>query len=163
MRLIVADAGPIHYLVLIGHIDVLPVLFEKIITPSVVQAELANAETPPVVRDWMGKPPVWMDIRNVGSAPFDDASLQGLDEGEKAAITLAASLEADLLLMDDRAGVIVARSKGFAVTGTLGILDLAARKGLLDLADAFDRLKHTSFYYPQDVMDALLERHTKRV
>jgi predicted nucleic acid-binding protein len=30
---------------------------------------------------------------------------------------LAVELEADLLLMDDREGVIAARRKGFAVTG----------------------------------------------
>jgi hypothetical protein len=28
-RLVVADAGPLHYLLLIGHSDILPKLFEK--------------------------------------------------------------------------------------------------------------------------------------
>ena len=113
MRLVIADTGPINYLVLIGCIDVLPALFEKVTLPS---------------------------------------------EGEQAAIALAAVLNADLVLMDDRQGVIVARSKGLTVAGTLGILSLAARRGLVDLADSFDRLKRTNFRYLQEIMDALLDQ-----
>lgn len=48
--------------------------------------------------------------------------------------------------MDDRAGVAEARSLGFAVTGTPGVLDRAARRGLLDLAAAFAALKATNFH-----------------
>jgi len=39
------------------------------------------------------------------------------------------------------------------------LLDLAARKGLVDLAGAFTRLKATSFYYRQGLLDALLAQH----
>jgi hypothetical protein len=70
-----------------------------------------------------------------------------LDAGERDAIALAQATKADLLLRHDQGGVTVARRRGFAVTGTLGLLDLAARKGLVDLAVAFTRLKATSFYY----------------
>ncbi len=90
------------------------------------------------------------------SPAIDDPSLQALDDGERAAIALALALKADLILMDDRAGVAVARSKGFAVTGTLGLLDLAARRKLLKLDEAFARLKATNFRYPPEIMDALL-------
>jgi len=55
--------------------------------------------------------------------------------------------------MDDRGGVRVARSKGFRVIGTLGVLDLGARRGVLDIADAFERIKRTSFRYRQEIMD----------
>jgi predicted nucleic acid-binding protein len=39
VRLIIADTGPINYLVLIGSIDLLPILFENVILPSAVRAE----------------------------------------------------------------------------------------------------------------------------
>ena len=48
--------------------------------------------------------------------------LDGLDPGERHAILLAINEHADLLLMDERAGVRVAREHGLTVTGTLGIL-----------------------------------------
>ena len=57
---------------------------------------------------------------------IDDASLAELDSGERSAISLALSLKADVILIDDRKGAAAARHKGFEVTGTLGILDLAA-------------------------------------
>jgi hypothetical protein len=39
--------------------------------------------------------------------------------------------------MDDRNGVHVAERKGLTVTGTLGVLDLAAERRLLDLPRQF--------------------------
>lgn len=93
-------------------------------------------------------------------ATFDssDAALQRLGEGERAAITLAVSLGASLLLMDERQGAAVARGKGLVVTGTIGILDLAASRGLVNLKEAFDRLKRTSFRYPPEIMENLLKQ-----
>jgi predicted nucleic acid-binding protein len=64
--------------------------------------------------------------------------------------------------MDDRAGVAVAQQQGFTVTGTLGVLDLAAQRGLVDLADAFARLRATTFRYPPEIMDALLAQQRER-
>ena len=43
MRLVIADTGPVNYLVLIGQIDLLPALFDKVILPSAVRAELTTA------------------------------------------------------------------------------------------------------------------------
>jgi predicted nucleic acid-binding protein len=74
----------------------------------------------------------------------------------------AREIHADLLLMDDREGVIAARSKGLTVTGMLGALGLAAHHGLLNLAQAFDRLKLTNFHYRQDVMDQSLNEVTRK-
>lgn len=85
-----------------------------------------------------------------------------LDAGEEDAIALAVELHADLILMDDRDGVLVARSKDFRVAGTLGILAMAAVHGLLNLAEAFDHIKRTSFHYQQEVMDQFLADATNR-
>ncbi len=79
--------------------------------------------------------------------------------GERAAIQLAVRIGAELVLIDEREGAAVARSMGLAVTGTLGILDLAAGRGLLRLHDAVERLKTTSFRCRPEIMDALLARH----
>ena len=49
-------------------------------------------------------------------------------------------------------------NRGLEVTGTLGILQRAARRGLLNLEDAFDRLKRTNFRYRQEIMDKLLDQ-----
>ena len=155
MQLVIADTGPVNYLLLIGHIDILPALFEKVILPVAVKDELSNPDTPVSVRDWMADPPSWVEVHQTMS-PIVDVSLRELGVGETEAIALATELHADLLLMDDRRGVKAALQRGLAVTGTMGLLTRAARQGILDLADAFERLKNTNFRYWQEIMDAML-------
>ena len=154
MRLVVADTSPINYLLLIGHIDILPALFEKVILPAAVWDELRHPKAPVAVRSWVGEPPSWVEIRP--GTGGHDSSLAALDAGEEAAILLALDLRADLLLIDDEEGVNAARQKGLAVTGTLGVLSRAANRNLVNLSDAFERIKHTNFRYPQEVMDRFL-------
>lgn len=161
MRVVVADAGPLNYLVLTGDIGLLPKLFATVLIPTVVRGELMDRDTPEAVRAWMSNPPVWLEIHNE-PLHHEIREARGLDEGECAAIALAITAKADLVLMDDQDGVAVARRMGLNVTGTLGVLDLAARKGLVDLVAAFTRLKGTSFYYRQPLLDELLARHRKR-
>ena len=86
----------------------------------------------------------------------------GLHQGEAAAIALAVSLHADLLLMDERRGVKVARGKGFRVTGTLGLLEMAAQQGLVDFAEAAERLRQTTFRSPEALLDVMLKRNSKK-
>jgi predicted nucleic acid-binding protein len=162
MRVVVADATPLHYLILIEAIDLLPRIFEKIHVPAEVYEELSREATPPRVRTWMQRPPEWLEVLAAPTVASSDASLLALDSGERAAIVLAESMRADLLLIDDRAGAILAQRRGLAVTGTLGVLDLASQAGLLRLQDAFVRLQKTNFRYPPSLMETLLAEEKNR-
>ncbi|MEO7272117.1 MAG: DUF3368 domain-containing protein [Vicinamibacterales bacterium] len=64
------------------------------------------------------------------AAPPDPVLGRMLDRGEAAAIPLAQRLGADLLC-DDAAGRAEARRRGIIVIGTLGVLLVAKRRGLL--------------------------------
>jgi hypothetical protein len=59
---------------------------------------------------------------------------------------------------------LILQRRGLAVTGTLGVLDLASRASLLDLHHTFARLQKTNFRYPPSVMEVFLEenRHRKK-
>jgi hypothetical protein len=97
---------------------------------------------PAVVRGWAERPPAWLEVLPLPASADADPALQALlDDGERAALLLARAIGADLLLMDDRAGVAVAHQQGFAVTGTLGVLDLAAQRGFIELDAAFAGLR----------------------
>ncbi|MDQ2804138.1 MAG: DUF3368 domain-containing protein [Pseudomonadota bacterium] len=154
MRIVVADTGPLQYLVLIGDIDLVPHLFETVAIPAVVQAEMRHPSAPHAVRTWAETPPPWLIVSPVPTG--SSADLPGLDVGERAAITLALAIGAELILMDDRAGVAAALAKGLTVIGTLGVLDRAARRGLVDLEAAFTRLQATNFRYPPALLDTML-------
>lgn len=154
VRVVVADTGPLHYLVLIDQIDLLPRLFAAVTVPMIVRDELLHPNTPQAVRDWATDPPPWLTVATVPA--HHEPVPQRLDAGESAAIALALALHADLMLMDDRVAVVVARAQGLAVVGTIGILDLAGRRNLIDIVNAVARLKTTNFRYRPDVLDALL-------
>lgn len=163
MRLVISDTGPINYLVLIGHTDLLPALFERIFIPFAVQEELKDSVAPLEVRRWIVDPPAWLEVHTVPAHSFHDDSLLSLDKGEREAISLAAALQTDtLLLIDEREGVKAALRKGLNVTGTIGVLDLAAKRGFLDLADAFDRLRQTNFHRPEKLMERMLAEWKQR-
>ena len=133
-------------------------MFERVVIPSTVQNELSSHDAPPVVQRWIANPPDWLEVihtHHVGPLP-------GLHKGESSAIILAESIEAKLLLMDERKGVKVARDRGLYVTGILGLLELAAQRRHISLADAFDRLRKTSFRSPQSLLELMLQRNIKK-
>ena len=64
-----------------------------------------------------------------------------LDPGEAEAIILAMELNAELLLMDERPGRTIALHYGINVSGVLGLLLEAKRKGLISaVKPVMDRL-----------------------
>lgn len=161
MAVVVADTGPINYLVLIDRIDLLPELFDQVFVTQTVYGELTHGDTPEPVRAWTSQPPPWFTLR-ADPASVMDESTAALDIGERTAIALALAIKADLLLTDDQAAIAAARRQGLVATGTLGVLDAAARRGLIDLGEAFARLKTTSFYYRQGLLDTLLARYAAK-
>lgn len=78
-----------------------------------------------------------------------------MDRGEWEAIELAKALNANLLLIDERTGARIARTHGFAVTGTLGVLVEAARSDLLSIEEALVCLSKTNFRRTPDLFDQI--------
>jgi predicted nucleic acid-binding protein len=154
---VVADTGPLRYLVLIEAIDVLPRLFGRVLVPEIVAAELGRPSTPLPVRQWLASDPAWLERR--ANPPAFGSLPPRLGEGERAAINLAQTIGDALLLIDDRAGIEAARARGVNAAGTLGVLVQAARAGFVHLPRAFERLKATNFRYRPALLDALLAQH----
>jgi len=150
--IVVSDAGPLHYLVLISQIELLPRLYGQVVVPNTVVKELQHLRTPVVVRTWIGTPPTWLDVRNTNV----DSTGTPLGAGELAAIILAEQLDADLVLMDDLDGRIEAERRHLKVIGTLGVLRDAAFQQLIDLPQALDQLRQTNFFISPAVLQSLL-------
>ncbi len=148
--IVVADAGPLRYLVLIGASGVLKPLYTRVLVPQTVAGELREAATPVAVRTWIAQPPEWCEIR---PDPAPDPALHFLDPGERAAIALALSHHAERLLIDEWESSAEAERRHLRVTGTLGILAEAHRHHLLDLEPALARLRQTNFYLSPELLD----------
>jgi predicted nucleic acid-binding protein len=146
--IVIADTGPLNYLVLIGFVDVLQPLYTRVIVPQSVVGELKDAEAPASVLTWIGNPPAWLEVR---PDPPADPTLRFLDPGEQAALTLAQVLNADELLIDDLAGRAEAERRHLHVTGTLGVLADAHLAGLVDFDQALVLLRSTNFRLSAEV------------
>jgi predicted nucleic acid-binding protein len=156
---VVSDTSPICYLLLIGHVDILPALFGGIAAPRAVRDELAHPGAAPSVRHWIASPPDWLAVRTAPVEPAPD--LARLHMGEREAILLATSLSADLLLVDEKRARQAAQERGIAVTGLLGVLDMAAERGLLALPEAVESLRRTSFRVEPRLLKLLLDRRLR--
>jgi len=155
---VVSDTSPLHYLVECAAIDVLPLLFQEILIPPTVHRELQHQRTPPRVRAWAQSLPVWVKVR--APAVLDDSL--DVDEGEKEAICLAREVKAVAILMDDRKGRAEAVRCGLRVAGTIGLLEAAAGRGLLDFAVSMQRLRQTNARLDEELIQAALTRNRPR-
>lgn len=159
--LVVSDTSPINYLVLIQQETLLPILYERVVIPPVVHEELQRSQTPEEVRQWIAHPPVWMSVQRP-QQPLSIRQFPRLDDGELEAIPLAQELGASFLLMDDFEGRDEAERRMLTVTGTLGVLETAAIRGLIDLPSVLVQLQATTFYASQRLYEEVLARDAAR-
>lgn len=155
MQVVVADTTPIRYLAEIDLLYILPELFKAVVVPAAVFSELRHPSAPAQVRACLTGPPDWMRVASSGTS-VTDPSIMSLDDGERAALVLSTEINADLILIDERKAVTVARSKGFRVTGTLGVLVLASRRRIVPLSESLPRLSGTTFYCSRRLIAELL-------
>lgn len=158
--IVVADATPLHYLIIIDHIDVFPKIFKKVMIPPAVAAELGRPKAPEVVQAWISGPPAWLEIRS--PTPSEAADLKSLGAGEREAISLAEDIGANWLIVDDHDGRQAAARRKIPVIGTLRVLDEAAGRGLINVSQAIKRLEQTTFYVTPDLFRWLISRDAER-
>ncbi len=157
-KTVVADSGPLHYLALIDRADVLQSLFDEVLIPAAVQNELSHRHTPAKVKAWLGASKPWLSVRRVSTR----RPVAGLHRGESEALQLALETGANVVLMDDMDGRNAARRLSLIVVGTIGILELASERNLIQLPDAVAKLRQTNFFISPQILDAALERHRRR-
>lgn len=102
----------------------------------------------------------WLKIRTIDYQP--DPSLKVLDRGELEAIYLAEPVKANRLIIDDLDDRREAESRNLSVTRTLGILAEAARRDLLDLAQALAALQTTNFHVAPALIQRFLDHEANR-
>ena len=158
MILIVADTGPVNYLVQIGCIEVLAQLAEKTVLPASVQAELLHRAAPDAVRAWASALPAWVEVR----AATQLVEAKEISPADREAIALAKELGAAVLLLDDRHARRCAAALGVATMGTVGLLEVAAARDLVALPGALEKLRGTSCFLTEDLIENALERDAAR-
>jgi predicted nucleic acid-binding protein len=154
--IVISDTGPLRYLSVLGFTELLPQLFGSVRCPETIIQECRHPKAPAELRALVAAMPSWLIIQE--PRQVNAALALHLDAGEAAAISLAKELGADLILIDEKKGRQQAKAHGFAVAGTLNILALAARRGLLDYQSSVDRLRSsTNFRVTDAVVNAAFD------
>lgn len=168
---VVSDTSPLSYLILIGEVEVLSVLYGEVLIPSAVEKELRSPDGPGPPRTWIGEAPPWLQVEQPPAESPEgwsleteslqtEEKLQALDRGESQAIRLAESADSELLIIDERDGREAAKEVGLRITGTLGVLDEAASDRLVYARRAAERLQETSFRASPELYQWLIGRRS---
>ena len=116
----------------IGHLFLLPALFEHIVIPPAVAEETKRS----VPR------PDWLAIRGPQQIPPSPSFSKHIGWGEREAIALALEIHPDAFIVDDYAARVLAERLGIPIIGTAGILRLAKEAELIpNVREPLDSLR----------------------
>lgn len=88
---------------------------------------------------------------------------KNLDKGEASSITLALEINNSILIIDEIKGRKIAESLHIEIIGTIGILVLADRQGLIkDILSIILKLVNNGFRLSDKIIDKLIEKYSKK-
>ena len=155
--IVVSDTSPILNLARIARLHLLPSLYGQVFIPSAVYRELTNSnrDLDPAI-DLAAEP--WLIVASANDQKRVRELREILDEGEAEGIILAIERGADLMLVDERRGRRTATAAGLTVIGLLGVVVLAKRAGLIDLAKPVldDLIQTARFWIGSDLYSEVL-------
>ena len=151
--IIVADASPLVALAVCDCLHILENLFEEVKVAQAVYDEVTVKNKPSAnkLNEYLqGK---------VSNLTLDDYIISGdtLDEGELKSIALYKQLDADYLLIDEKAGRRVAKLNQIKIIGSLGVLIEAKKKGILPiLRPKIEILRESKIHFSNSLLDYAL-------
>jgi predicted nucleic acid-binding protein len=143
-RLTISNASPIIALHQIGQLEILRQLYANLVVPTAVAREVApSVSLPPWIMEQLLSQPIAARIVQAGMGP-----------GESETISLALELNAHRVLVDDRPARRLAQALGLRVRGTIGVLVVAKRAGILSsIRPSLDALASFNFFSTSDLYD----------
>ena len=156
--IIISDTSPIVTLWQLGHLELFHMLYGEVVIPPEVELEIRGEQHPDSAIAIFEAVAGWLRVLK----PQSIEPILGLDPGETAAIALAKELNADFLVIDEKTGRKLAAQQGVRIIGTVGVLELAADAGLIDLPSIFEELLKTDFHVTTAFLDSRLKAFIQR-
>jgi len=166
--LVVSDATPLIYLARIGRIQLLKSLFQQIEVPNEVKVEVIdrgkdkNYPDAYLIEEAFNES--WITIGNLMRNNERKVGIlieaTGIDLGEAEAILLTRQKAEEIILMDQAHARTVARQFGLKPKGTLYLIVVSARRGMLSKQDAkedLSRLVEANFRVSTKIYDTALK------
>ena len=155
--IVVSNTSPILNLAVIGQLDLLQMLYDRVTVPQAVYDEIVvqGTDLPGAVEV---KAASWIEARQPSDRGVVASLELELDRGEAEAIALAVELNADLLLLDEREGRAIASCFNPKFIGLLGVLTETKRKGFIPALKPVmdDLIRKAGFWISKDLYDVVL-------
>jgi len=152
---VVSNSTPLIALSKIQRLDLLRHFFDTVSIPQEVYDEVVTRGGPLYGAEEVSRAS-WIRVVTVENRTAVDALYLNLDRGEAEAIVLAREMGA-LLIIDDRDGRNAASALGVSITGTIGILLLAAENGMITFKDELDALVAAGFRLSEREYNRILD------
>jgi|SRR5680860_43405 len=148
--IIISDTSCLITLGNVDKLDLLRDLFQEIIITEEVRDEFNE------------RLPDWITIMDVKDKQRQNEIENLLDKGESSAITLALEIPNSLLIIDEIKGRKIAESFNIEIIGTIGVLIIAKKKGLIDdIVDIILQIKRKGFRLSDKLMNILIDSFGK--
>jgi predicted nucleic acid-binding protein len=151
-RAIVTDTTPLIALAAgTGELEILRALYDRVIVPFEVAEELHAAGG-----DALGvaafEKATWLE-RRTAVVPISQLLGNTLDRGEASVIQTALNEGLALVCIDETVGRRVARMSGLTLTGSIGVLIKAKRRGYaISIPQVLDRMREHGIWLSEDVV-----------
>lgn len=154
-EVVISNTSPIFYLHRLRRLDLLQKLYQEIIVPKAVVAELEagrrQGEDVPEIDSYE-----WIKIRAIRSPQILGLSTD-FGPGETEVLALALEESDSLAIIDEKLARKIARLRGLRVTGTAGVLLKAKQEGhILAVKPFIDRLQEIHFHLSDNVRTLIL-------
>lgn len=139
-KAVISDTSCLIILTNIDELILLHRLYDNVITTTEVVSEFGE------------KLPEWFIIADAENIERRNALEQEIDRGEASAIALALEMDGVTIILDDYKARKVAIRLGLEITGTLGILVKARKKGIIpSIKPLLSKLKATNFRLTEEL------------
>jgi len=146
-KLIISDTSCFITLSNIGELNLLQLLYKRIVTTTEIAQEFGESL------------PEWVEVVTVSDKAKQELLEMQVDKGEASAITLALESENPFLIIDDYKARKLAHNLKLNHTGTIGVIIAAKQKGIINtVKPILEKIKETNFRISADLeLHALIQ------
>lgn len=150
-KIIISDTSCLIALSKIDKLDLLKGLYQEIIITNEVYYEFG------------GSIPDWILTTEVKDKQKQLELEKLLDKGESSSIALALEIANSTLIIDELKGRKIAQSLNIEIIGTIGVILLAGKKGLInDVIGTTLRLVNEGFRLSDDLINLIIEKYSNK-
>lgn len=133
MSVVISNASPLIAFCSINRLQILKLLWKEIVIPKAVYREVVEEGAGKTGADIVSMAcKEWIKVVPVENVQEVKTLKAILDDGEAEVIALGQELNAKLLLLDNREPRLFASAANLNLIGTVGIIKLACREGLIE-------------------------------